>query len=348
MSGNGKTDIRSLTAEELTAFFGTLKEKRFRAGQVYSWLWQKGCRSFDEMTDIPGQLRNQLAQTFTFHTAVDELETESTDGTLKISFRLHDGLAVEGVLIPLNGRTTACISSQAGCALGCTFCATGFLGLHRNLTAGEIVDQVWLLNRRSITAQLGPLSNIVYMGMGEPLVNYQQVIGSVRFITWEEGLGFSPQRITLSSVGIPKMIRKLADDNVKAQLAVSLHAAADAKRDLIIPFNRTHPLEELIESLIYYVRIRGKRFTIEYLLLKDFNDSLQDAQELAVFCRNFPVKINLIEYNPVEGSLYRRSDVKRMKSFRDFLEARNLVVNVRKSRGKDIDAACGQLAGRIR
>ncbi|MFH1161071.1 MAG: 23S rRNA (adenine(2503)-C(2))-methyltransferase RlmN [bacterium] len=348
MNGNEKPDIRALSADELIDFFISRNEKKFRAVQVFAWLWHKRCSSFEEMTDIPLPLRNQLSDHFSFHPAWQESEQESSDGTIKIGFRLYDGLVIEGVLIPSEGRTTACISSQAGCALGCTFCATGTLGLHRNLTAGEMVDQVWLLNRKSLSIRHGRLSNIVYMGMGEPLFNYNQVIRSVELITWKEGLGFSPQRITLSSVGVPKMIRKLADDGVKSHFALSLHAANDEKRNQIIPFNLTHPLSDLIDSLKYYVQKTGKRFTIEYLLLKDFNDSLQDAQEFAVFCRNFPVKINLIEYNPVDGVIYKRSAVKRMKMFRDFLEARNLVVNVRKSRGKDIDAACGQLAGKER
>jgi len=346
MNGNEKPDIRDLDASELTDFFTSGKERKFRAAQVYSWLWQKGCHSFEEMTDVPTLLRNRLSDHFSFHATRVECEQESKDGTLKIGFRLHDGLRIEGVLIPSEGRTTACISSQAGCSLGCVFCATGTLGLHRNLTAGEMVDQVRLLNQRSLDIHHETLSNIVFMGMGEPFFNYNQVTRSVGLITCKEGMGFSPQRITLSSVGVPKMIRKLADDRIKIHLALSLHAADDGKRNLIIPFNLKHPLHELIDSLKYYTRKTGKRFTIEYLLLKDFNDSLQDAQELAVFSKNFPVKINLIEYNPVNGVPYRRSDVKRIKMFRDFLKTRNLVVNIRKSRGKDIDAACGQLAGR--
>lgn len=346
MNGNRQPDIRSLSRQEIDAFFSEIREKPFRAKQVYEWLWKKGCRSFDEMSNLPVSLREKLSGAFSLQGIVISSRQLSRDGTIKVGFRLFDDILIEGVLIPSEGRTTACISTQAGCALGCAFCATATLGFHRNLTAAEIVDQVRELDTLSQEIHQIPLSNIVLMGMGEPLVNYPQVKRAVELITGEEGMGLSPQRITLSTVGIPKVIRQLAEDRFKPHLAISLHAATDALRDRIIPFNRNHPLAELTDALVFYHQKTGKRFTIEYLLLKDVNDTLDDARALAEFCRSFPVKINLIEFNPVEGIPYHRAEMRRMKAFRDFLESRNLVVNIRQSRGKDIDAACGQLAGK--
>jgi 23S rRNA (adenine2503-C2)-methyltransferase len=258
------------------------------------------------------------------------------------------------VLIPSGDRATVCISSQVGCALGCKFCATGQIGFTRNLSAGEMFDQVtgmpdpgYVTGDRAsqIPNPESRISNIVFMGMGEPFLNYDNVLGTIEKITSTEGLGMSPQRITVSSVGIPRMIKKMADDDPKYHFALSLHAAADAKRNQIIPFNQKHPLGELTEALRYYHKKTAKRFTIEYILFGNFNDSVNDAKDLALFCRNFPVKINIIEYNPVKGSGFRKSDPEKTRAFVDFLETRNLVVNIRQSRGKDIDAACGQLAG---
>jgi 23S rRNA (adenine2503-C2)-methyltransferase len=341
MSGNPKPDIRDLTREQLADFFIRHGEKAFRAGQVTDWLWKQSCRSIDAMTNLSKPTRDLLRQHFLFQVAVDEVVQQGSDGTVKIGFRLHDGFMVEGVLIPSDSRFTACISSQVGCSLGCTFCATGRNGFMRNLSAGEIFDQVVMIAQRAP----GGLSNIVFMGMGEPFLNYGNLLEAIHRITSAEGLAMSPQRITVSSVGIPKMIKKMADDNPKYHFALSLHSANDQKRSKIIPFNLAHPLAELTESLKYYHTKTGKRFTIEYILFGGFNDSVADAKELAVFCRNFPVKINLIEYNPVQDSGFQSSDPVKTKAFADYLESRNMVVNVRKSKGKDIDAACGQLAG---
>ncbi len=346
MNGNQKSDIRSLSQQEIDTFFSSIREKPFRAKQLYEWLWKKGCHSFEEMSNLPLSLRNQLSETFTFDVIVERRRQKSSDGTMKIGFRLRDDTIIEGVLIPAEQRSTACISTQAGCALGCTFCATATLGFSRNLTVAEIVDQVWYLNVASVENHGIPLSNIVLMGMGEPLFNYPNVKRAIELITGGDGMGISPQRITLSTIGVPKVIRQLADDQFKPHLALSLHAATDIKRDRIIPFNQRFPISELITALIYYHKTTGKRFTIEYLLLKDFNDTLTDAKSLAEFCKNFPVKVNLIEFNPVEGIDFQRSDMRRMKEFYDFLELRNMVVNIRQSRGKDIDAACGQLAAK--
>ena len=353
MSGNQLPDIRALTRAGIELFFQEHGEPRFRAGQVYDWLWKKSCHSFDEMTSLSRDTRKKLQENFTFHTAAVETRQVSTDGTVKTGFRLHDNLLVEGVLIPAGDRATVCISSQVGCALGCRFCATGQLGFTRNLTAGEIVDQVTQTPVPALPqrGKAGPpvqeiVSNIVFMGMGEPYLNYQNVTDAIGKITAADGLGMSPQRITVSSVGIPKMIKKMADDDPKYHFALSLHAATDAKRDQVIPFNLKHPLGEVSEALKYYHRTTGKRFTIEYILFGNFNDSIDDAKALALFCRSFPVKINIIEYNPVEGTGFIKATPERLKAFAGFLEARNMVVNVRMSRGKDIDAACGQLAGK--
>jgi len=344
MSGDPKPDIRQRTKEELLNWFRSQNEKPFRANQAYEWLWQKGVRSFRSMTNLNVSLRDRLEASYTFHTLEPGPFAESKDGTLKIIFRSADEKAVEGVLIPSQGRTTACISSQAGCPLGCTFCATGKLGFTRNLTAGEIFDQVVILNQLSVEKHETPLSNIVYMGMGEPLLNYASVIGSLDRLTAPDGLGMSPQRITLSSVGIPGMIRQLADDGVKVHFALSLHAATNEKRDKIIPVNRKYPLEMITEALKYYHKTTGRRITIEYIMLGGFNDTERDASDLARFCKSFPVKVNLIEYNPGGSELFERSSENRIKQFADALGKKNMVVNIRKSRGKDIDAACGQLA----
>ena len=339
-----KADIRSLSLGEIERFFREKNEKPFRARQVYEWIWKKTCRSFDEMTNLSRENRQLLDKHFCFPVLQEEKELRDPDGTVKSTFRLPDQALVESVLIPADNRSTACISSQAGCALACRFCATGMLGFRRNLTFTEIFDQVVLLNRQSEKYHGKPLSNIVYMGMGEPLMNYEEVLKSIEKITSEESLGMSPQRITVSSVGIPGMIRKMADDKVRFHFALSLHAATNAKRDQIIPINKKHPLQELTAALKYYHAKTGKRFTIEYILFKDFNDSLEDAKDLAVFCKSFPVKINLIGYNPVEKSGFSQSTPEKTRAFREFLEKKNLVINVRKSRGKNIDAACGQLA----
>jgi 23S rRNA (adenine2503-C2)-methyltransferase len=340
MSGSAQPDIRSLTKSDLELFFLQNGEKKFRANQVHEWLWKKSCRSFEEMTSLSKAVRSLLQNHFSFYTAVPEKKQTSADGTVKTGFRLHDGLMVEGALIPSGDRVTVCISSQVGCALGCKFCATGQLGFKRNLTVGEIFDQATGM------PDVSRISNLVFMGMGEPLLNYENVVAAIEKITSPEGLEMSPQRITVSSVGIPRMIKRMADDNAKFHFALSLHAATDAKRNQIIPFNLKHPLSELTESLRYYHQKTAKRFTIEYILFGKFNDSVADAKDLALFCKSFPVKINIIAYNPVKNSGFSTSDPDKTRAFVDFLENRNLVVNVRQSRGTDIDAACGQLAGR--
>jgi 23S rRNA (adenine2503-C2)-methyltransferase len=344
MTGDTKRDIRSLSLKDLGQFFTDQNEKSFRAKQVYEWLWKKPCRSFEEMSNISKSIRKLLEDNFSFPVLRLEKEFISRDRTRKSVFRLYDGLMVEGVLIPDGTRTTACISSQVGCQLGCTFCATGHFGFKRNLEFTEIFDQVVEINGQSVSHFNVPLSNIVLMGMGEPLMNYEEVKKAISKIVAEEGLAMSPQRITLSTVGIPHMIRKLADDQLKVHLAVSLHAADNVKRSRLVPINKKYPLEELKDALIYYHEKSKKRFTLEYLVFDGINDSIADAHNLAEFCKSFPVKINLIGYNPVTNLEFRKPLPDKVSAFKEFLEKKNMIVNVRKSKGEDIEAACGQLA----
>ncbi|MFN9801111.1 MAG: 23S rRNA (adenine(2503)-C(2))-methyltransferase RlmN [Bacteroidota bacterium] len=341
-----RKDIRSLSLADLREELVAMGEKPFRAAQVYQWLWQKSVGSFEEMSNLSQTLRNALSERFELHKIRLADQQVSVDRTIKCAFEVEPGKVVEGVLIPTASRMTACISSQVGCSLSCAFCATGRLKMMRNLTAGEIVDQVVHLRQEAEGRDQTPLSNIVYMGMGEPLLNYRNVLASIERITSPDGLGMSPQRITVSTAGIAKMIRKLGDDRVKFNLALSLHAAHDEKRSKIMDINESNNLETLAEALRYFYEQTGTRVTFEYIIFKDFNDSLKDARELADYSRNLPVKINIIEYNPIDGGDYVQADRERVDAFADFLESRNLVVNIRRSRGKDIDAACGQLANK--
>ena len=341
-------DIRELKLAELEDFFKEIDEKSFRAKQVYDWLWKKHVRDFDQMTNLPQSLRNRLAKDFYFRALKIVFTQVSSDGTRKFGFKTSDNHIVEGVLIPADRRSTACISSQAGCALKCTFCATGKIKLGRDLTSGEMIDQVVEIEKTDREIINKKLSNIVLMGMGEPLLNYDNVLSAIERISSDTGLGYSPSRITISTAGIAKMIRKLADDGIKCNLAVSLHTADNFKRDQIMPINKSNPLEELSSAIRYFHQKTGIRISYEYLLMKDFNDTLKDARQFAEFCKISPCKINLIEYNEVSGSPFKRSDPERTRTFKEFLDSRNLVVNLRKSRGADIDAACGQLAGKHR
>lgn len=335
-------DIRDLDLIELSEELKTLGQPSFRAKQIWQWLWQKGARSFDEMTNLSKDLRSVLAENFTFHKTEIITSQYSNDGTIKVVFELHDGNKIEGVLIPSMSRTTACVSSQVGCSLDCKFCATGYLKRSRNLTAAEIFDQVWQINELAEKHHGKRLDNIVYMGMGEPLLNYANVLRSVNIITSAEGLGMSPTRLTLSTAGIAKMIVKLADDGVRTNLALSLHSANNAKRSAIMPINDSNNLEMLAESLAYWYDKTGNRPTLEYTVIAGVNDGVEEEKELATFARKFPSKINLIEYNPITLADYQPTS--RLDAFADSLIAKKLIVNVRRSRGKDIDAACGQLA----
>lgn len=340
-------DIRELSLAEIKSFFEENGEKAFRAKQVYSWLWSKGCKSFDEMSNLSVSTRDLLKQHFGFAPTRVVDEQISSDRTIKSAFELAPGQIVEGVLIPTNSRMTACISSQVGCSLACKFCATGKLKLQKNLGPGEIFDQVFHLKNQAETKYQTPLSNIVYMGMGEPLLNYKNVISSIEYITSPEGLAMSPKRITVSTAGIAKMIKKLGDDDVKFNLALSLHAANDEKRSKIMEINDSNNLAALTEALQYFHEKTGSRVTFEYIIFRDFNDSLADARELAEFAKCVPCKINIIEYNPIDDGEFQQAATENVDAFAKFLEEKcNLIVNVRRSRGKDIDAACGQLANK--
>ncbi|MEY4041393.1 MAG: 23S rRNA (adenine(2503)-C(2))-methyltransferase RlmN [Bacteroidia bacterium] len=339
------TDIRDLDVEQITEALKAMGEPSFRAKQIHQWLWQKGARSFEEMTNLSKSLREKLAEAFTFHVAKIHTAQHSKDGTIKVAFELFDGNKIEGVMIPTSSRTTACVSSQVGCSLDCKFCATGYLKRMRNLSAAEIFDQVWLINELAEEHHGKRLDNIVYMGMGEPLLNYVNVLRSVHLITSPEGLGMSPQRLTISTAGIAKMIQKLADDGIKTNLALSLHSANNEKRSAIMPINDSNNLEMLAEALNYWYDKTGIRPTLEYTVIEGVNDGPEEEKELVIFAKKFPSKINLIEYNPISLADYQPTD--RLDAFAAALEKQKLIVHVRRSRGKDIDAACGQLANQL-
>lgn len=340
-------DIRALTKEELILACEELGEKKFRANQLWEWLWQKGATSFDEMTNLSKIFRQKLSEEFEIRSMAIANSQQSKDGTIKYAFRLNDGFIVEGVLIPSKDRVTACISSQVGCSLSCTFCATGFLKRERNLRADEIFDQVNLLRKEAERAYNLNLSNIVLMGMGEPLLNYANVMEGIEKITSPEGFGMSPQRITLSTAGIAKMIKKLGDDGARFNLALSLHSANNENRSKIMPINDSNSLEDLIEAINYFYDKTGTRVTLEYCVINDINDDNIEAEELAAFARQIKCKINLIEYNPIDLAEFKASSIEKVERFAAYLEDHKLIVNVRRSRGKDIDAACGQLANKL-
>ncbi len=341
-----KTDIRALTFEELQQQLVDKGQKPFRAKQVYEWLWQKSTRSFDKMTNLSKELRAWLEENYIINAVTIDSSQHSKDRTIKSTFKLYDGNVVEGVLIPTSSRMTACVSSQVGCSLSCKFCATGYMDRKRNLNADEIYDQVALIDAQARENYNIPLSNIVYMGMGEPLLNYANTMKSIERITSPTGLGMSPQRITVSTAGVAKMIKKMADDGARFQLALSLHAANDEKRNKIMPINESNNLEALGEALAYWYEKTGSRITFEYIVFNNFNDEIEDAIELWEFGKKTPCKINLIEYNPISDADFLNADGDKIDAFHAFLEHKGMIVNVRRSRGKDIDAACGQLANK--
>ena len=341
-----KKDIRALTKEQLRDFFVEKGDKTFRGNQVYEWLWKKGAHTFEDMTNVSIETRQMLQDSFVInHIHVDTMQ-KSNDGTIKNAVRLHDGLIVESVLIPTKSRTTACVSSQVGCSLDCKFCATARLKRMRNLNPDEIYDQVVAIDRESQLYHNRPLSNIVFMGMGEPLMNYNNVIKAIDKITSTDGLAMSPKRIVVSTSGVPKMIKKMADDEVKFKLAVSLHSAIDEVRTSIMPFNKTFPLGDLREALEYWYEKTKNRITYEYVVWSGINDSKKDVDALIQFCKFAPSKVNLIEYNPIDDGEFQQASPKAIDMYVSMLERNNIIVTVRRSRGKDIDAACGQLANK--
>lgn len=338
-------NLRHLSLAELEALMQEWSEPRFRAKQIWEWIWQKGVNSIDGMTNLSKSLREKLAAGYTFPKVVNHHSQFSEDGTIKNRLVLHDGHFVESVLIPTEKRLTACVSCQVGCSLSCKFCATGKLQRMRNMDYDEIVDQVMLVNQQCLEQYGRPLSNIVYMGMGEPLLNYKNVLQSIERITSPDGLGMSPRRITVSTAGVAKMIRQLGDDGVRFKLAVSLHAANDKKRSEIMPINDTNNLKALVEAMNYFYQKTKNEITFEYILFRDFNDSQQDADELIKICRQVPADlVNIIEYNSIGDGLFEKPDAARAEWFMEYLTAHRVNARLRRSRGKDIDAACGQLA----
>lgn len=343
-----KIDIRQQSLQEIETFLSAKGEPRFRAKQVYEWLWKKGAFSFEEMTNLPKELRQVLEMNFEIRPiAIDKVQ-HSADGTIKTRFKLYDGHLIESVLIPVpdDNRYTVCVSCQVGCSLTCTFCATGRMKRVRNLDPAEIYDQVLLVNRQSLETYGHTLTNIVFMGMGEPLLAYSNVMQGIEHITSLVGLGMSAKRITVSTAGIAKMIKKLADDKSQVKLALSLHAADDAKRNEIMPINEQNNLSALIDALRYFYNKTKNPISYEYIAFQDFNDSLADAANLLRLCKHFPVKVNIIEYNPIDGAPFHKASEHRIDDFARYLRSHGVMVTVRRSRGRDIDAACGQLANK--
>jgi 23S rRNA (adenine2503-C2)-methyltransferase len=344
---NGAKNIRHLSLTELENFFILMGEKKFRARQVWEWLWQKGAQSFADMTNLSKELRQKLGEHFSLPSLAVHAAQHSADGTIKTGFKTHEGHLCEGVLIPAESRSTACVSSQIGCSLSCKFCATGYIDRKRNLDFDEIYDEVVLLNAEAEKAYGKKLSNIVFMGMGEPLLNYKNVLKAIERITAEDGLGMSPRRITVSTAGVAKMIRQLGDDGVRFKLALSLHAANDAKRNEIMPINESNNLKTLIDALNYFHKKTKNEITLEYILFKDFNDSLKDADELIKVYRQVPADlVNIIEYNPIDLAKFEKPSEEKTAAFMAYLEQHKVNARLRRSRGKDIDAACGQLANK--
>lgn len=340
-------DIRDLSIDEIKEYLILKGDKAFRAKQIWHWIWEKGARDFGQMLNIPKQTVSYLSANYSFNIAEPKYEQISTDGTIKVGFGLFDNKLIEGVLIPSGKRMTACVSSQVGCALGCTFCATAQLHFNRDLQVGEIFDQVFQLNEIAASKYATKLSNIVFMGMGEPLLNYENLMKTIDRITSDKGLGMSPSRITVSTAGVHDKIIQLADDQVKFNLAISLHSAIKETRNILMPINRKKStLEELSNSIRYFYDKTETRPTIEYLLLGDINDDLSHAMALANWCKSFPCKVNLIEYNPTGDGKFKKSTAKQSEAFKNYLEQKNMIVNFRASKGEDIDAACGQLANK--
>src|SRR6476660_294153 len=347
MTKTVQKNIRYLGLAELEQYFEELGEKKFRAKQVYEWLWQKGGMSFADMTNLSKELRQKLGEEFSLPALTIDTTQSSADGTIKNRFKTWDGNLVEGVLIPTEMRHTACVSSQIGCSLSCKFCATGYMDRKRNLDFDEIYDEVVLINQQCEKTYNKKLSNIVFMGMGEPLLNYKNVLRSIERITSPDGLGMSPKRITVSTAGVAKQIRQLGDDKVKFKLALSLHAANDKKRHDIMPINDSNNIQSLVEALNHFYAQTKNEITFEYILFKDFNDSLKDADELIKIYRQVPADlINLIEYNPIDFAKFEKPTEEKVQAFMTYLEKHRVNVRLRRSRGKDIDAACGQLANK--
>ena len=341
-----KKDIRSLSLEQIKRFFLENAFKEYRGDQVYSWLWEKSAINFQQMTNLPKSIRSILEESFIVNHIKLHTIQKSEDGTIKNGIKLFDDLIIECVLIPTKKRITACISSQVGCSLNCQFCATSRLKRMRNLNPDEIYDQVALINKQSKEYYNRSITNIVFMGMGEPLMNYKNVIEAIKKITSKKGLGISAKRIVVSTSGIPKMIKKMADENVKFKLAVSLHSAVDSIRTSIMPFNEKMNLSELKLALKYWYQKTKRIITYEYVVWKGINDTIEDANALVDFCKFAPSKVNLIQYNSIDDNKFSQASKENIDLYQRILEENNINVTIRRSRGQDIDAACGQLANK--
>lgn len=340
-------NIRTLALADVEQYFEELGEKKFRAKQVYEWLWLKPVQSFDAMTNLSKELRNKLKEDFSLPGLTVDTVQKSEDGTIKTRFKTYDGHMIEGVLIPTASRFTACVSSQVGCSLSCKFCATGYMDRKRNLDFDEIYDQVAIINQQCEKENGRKLSNIVFMGMGEPLLNYKNVLKAIERITSTDGMAMSPRRITVSTAGVSKAIKQLGDDKVKFKLALSLHAANDLKRHEIMPINDSNNIKSLSDALNYFYTETKNEITFEYILFKNFNDSLKDADELIKLYRQVPVDlVNIIEYNPIDFAKFEKPDEDKVEAFIAYLGKNRVNARLRRSRGKDIDAACGQLANK--
>ena len=344
---NELPNIRHLPYHEIEHWVLENGEKKFRAKQLYEWIWKKHASGFDALSNISKELRQKLHESFSYPALTIQQKQTSEDGTIKYKFETADHHFVEGVIIPTEERTTACISSQIGCSLNCKFCATGYMEKQRSLLFDEIVDQVTLMNTESEKYFEKKLSNIVFMGMGEPLLNYKNVLRAIERITSEEGLFMSPRRITVSTAGISKQIKKLGDDQVRFKLALSLHAANDKKRSAIMPINESNNIKSLVDALNYFYQKTGNEITFEYILFQNFNDSLKDAEELVKIYRQVPADlVNIIEYNPIDQMKFSKPKEETVNEFMQYLDSHRVNARLRRSRGKDIDAACGQLANK--
>ena len=343
---NENDDIRSISFDKLNNFIQKNNFPSYRSNQIFNWINKSTLRSFDDMTNIPKSLVKLLKENFVINITKILSKQVSNDSTIKFAIKLHDNLVVESVLIPSGNRVTACVSSQVGCSLDCGFCATSKLLRMRNLHSYEIFDQIMILNTQSLKNYSLPISNIVFMGMGEPLLNYKNVIESIKLITSQDGIKISNKKITLSTSGISKMIKKMSDDNIKFNLAVSLHSAVEETRNMIMPFSKSFPLDKLINSLDYWYKKTKRKVTFEYLIWKGINDDLEHIEALVKICKRIPSKVNLIEYNSIDSPTFKKADDFWVDNYLKILKKNKIPVSIRRSRGKDINAACGQLANK--
>jgi len=341
-----RIDIRSLSIENLCSTLSKSNFPAYRSKQIRNWARKIDVKSFEQMSNLPKNLVSYLDTNFSLNKSKIVSHQKSNDNTVKYAIQLYDGLVIESVLIPSNDRLTACVSSQVGCSLDCNFCATSLLKRMRNLEYYEIFDQIMLLNKEANKIFNSSITNIVFMGMGEPLLNYKNVIKSINQISSNIGIGISNRKITLSTSGISKMIKKMADDGVKFNLAVSLHSAIEKTRNNIMPFSKSFPLKDLIESLDYWYKKTKRKITFEYLIWKEINDDFDHINALVKICKRIPSKVNLIEYNSTDNQKFESANVKWLNNYLNVLKDNKIPVSVRKSRGKDIDAACGQLANK--